>query len=162
MRRWWLSCFLVLALASPWAEAQDIATGSPPSASSDSSRSNGSAMPTSGLSGSAPQTPIDVWQNLENEWLGFTTEWDAFWPELQALGIGLGELPSYWKSLDESLRQEREARETDALASADREASLASERDGARREAAAWRAGALASSSVAAVALALLAWSFTR
>lgn len=162
MRRWWPPCFLALALASPWAGAQDTATGSPPSASSGSWRSNGSAAPTSGSSGSEPQTPTGAWQSLANEWLEFTTEWDAFWPELQALGIGLGELPSYWKSLDESLRQEREARETDALASADREASLASERDGARREAAAWRAGALASSSVAAVALALLAWRLTR
>lgn len=139
MRRWWLPCFLALALASPWAGAQGTATESLPSASSDNSRSNGSAAPTSGSSESEPQTPIDAWQILENEWLGFTTEWDAFWPELQALGIGLGELPSYWKSLDESLKQERSAREAADQANAEKAAEDAEKLAESEKKAEAWK-----------------------
>lgn len=139
MRRWWLPCFLALALASPWAGAQGTATESLPSASSDNSRSNGSAAPTSESSESEPPTPIDAWQNLENEWLGFTTEWDAFWPELQALGIGLGELPSYWKSLDESLKQERSAREAADQANAEKAAEDAEKLAESEKKAEAWK-----------------------
>ncbi len=112
MRRWWLPCFLALALASPLAVAQGTATGSPPSASSDSSRSNGSETPTSPSSGTgqpAPQSPTEAFETLESEWLAFTEAWDKFYLMLEALGIELGELPSYLASLEKSLKDERDA-----------------------------------------------------
>lgn len=57
----------------------------------------------------AKQSQTEAFETLESEWLAFTEAWDKFYPTLEALGIELGELPSYLASLEKSLKDERDA-----------------------------------------------------
>lgn len=79
-------------------------------------RSSECEAPTSRLSEQedpAKPSPTEALENLESEWLAFTEEWARFYPTLEALGIELGELPSYLASLEKSLKDERDASEAE-------------------------------------------------
>ena len=118
---------LALLLAPLSATSEEKQTGSLASESVEQSRSSEYELPISGsstLAESEPLNPTDALENLLNEWDEFTKEWNAFYPALEALGIELGELPSYLESLKASLESERRDRELERQAATEQEALL--------------------------------------
>ena len=123
---WGLLLLLSQAIAS--ADELDISAGSLTSSPVETPLSSSSSETPSTSSPSSeqePQTPTDAFESLLTEWELFTNEWDKFYPALEALGIGLGELPAYLQSLENSLALERTAREDERKIAIDKAAEQA-------------------------------------
>lgn len=115
------SVFLVaLCLEAALAIGSASAQESQQNASDGKEKSSESALPTSDSFAppvSEPTSPTEAYESLLEEWELFTSEWDKFYPTLEALGIELGELPSYLESLENSLVLERAAHDAERSAS---------------------------------------------